>query len=215
MGVEAGRGREPCRRGRGWAGGPKVSSLGLESELRILGLFWVVLSTLRPQVSGDKNEEQVLNAIEAYTEHRPEITSRAINLLFDIARIERCSQLLRALKVSPSPGSRRVLLGPHPCPRGGCWTWLGHVPRVPVLPLHALTPRTLAVLPPAPPHMCLTCRSTGLVPEPWPAPLSAPQPTSALGEQGQRARPTRPCALSSHSWSSPPSSATSMTRTFR
>lgn len=41
-----------------------------------------------------------MNAIEAYTEHRPEITSRAINLLFDIARIERCSQLLRALQVS-------------------------------------------------------------------------------------------------------------------
>lgn len=54
---------------------------------------------LHPQVSGDKNEEQVLNAIEAYTEHRPEITSRAINLLFDIARIERCNQLLRALKL--------------------------------------------------------------------------------------------------------------------
>lgn len=52
------------------------------------------------QVTGDKNEEQVLNAIEAYTEHRPEITSRAINLLFDIARIERSNQLLRALKVS-------------------------------------------------------------------------------------------------------------------
>lgn len=69
-----------------------------------LGLFWVVLSMLHPQVSGDKNEEQVLNAIEAYTEHRPEITSRAINLLFDIARIERCNQLLRALKVSPNPG---------------------------------------------------------------------------------------------------------------
>lgn len=48
----------------------------------------------------------MLNAIEAYTEHRPEITSRAINLLFDIARIERCSQLLRALKVSPKPGGR-------------------------------------------------------------------------------------------------------------
>lgn len=59
-----------------------------------------------PQVSGDKNEEQVLNAIEAYTEHRPEITSRAINLLFDIARIERCNQLLRALKVSPNAGGR-------------------------------------------------------------------------------------------------------------
>lgn len=51
-------------------------------------------------MSGDKNEEQVLNAIEAYTEHRPEITSRAINLLFDIARIERCNQPLRALQVT-------------------------------------------------------------------------------------------------------------------
>lgn len=46
----------------------------------------------------------MLNAIEAYTEHRPEVTSRAINLLFDIARIERCNQLLRALKVSSDPG---------------------------------------------------------------------------------------------------------------
>uniref|UniRef100_A0A2K6B4I7 Protein zer-1 homolog n=1 Tax=Macaca nemestrina TaxID=9545 RepID=A0A2K6B4I7_MACNE len=82
--------------GRSWI-------LGLETELGsglpALGLFWVVLSMSHPQVSGDKNEEQVLNAIEAYTEHRPEITSRAINLLFDIARIERCNQLLRALKL--------------------------------------------------------------------------------------------------------------------
>lgn len=70
---------------------------------------------LHPQVSGDKNEEQVLNAIEAYTEHRPEITSRAINLLFDIARIERCSQLLRALKVSPKPGGTGGLRAPV-CP---------------------------------------------------------------------------------------------------
>lgn len=68
------------------------------------------------QVSGDKNEEQVLNAIEAYTEHRPEITSRAINLLFDIARIERCNQLLRALKVSPDPRGPRSLV--HPCLAG-------------------------------------------------------------------------------------------------
>lgn len=54
----------------------------------------------------------MLNAIEAYTEHRPEITSRAINLLFDIARIERCNQLLRALKVSSDPepsGSQTAL----------------------------------------------------------------------------------------------------------
>lgn len=72
-----------------------------------------------PQVSGDKNEEQVLNAIEAYTEHRPEITSRAINLLFDIARIERCNQLLRALKVSPNAGARGGPLGSYPSSPGG------------------------------------------------------------------------------------------------
>lgn len=83
---------------------------------------------LHPQVSGDKNEEQVLNAIEAYTEHRPEITSRAINLLFDIARIERCSQLLRALKVSPKPGGTGGLRAPvwraldlaEPCAQSPC-----------------------------------------------------------------------------------------------
>ncbi|XP_053329038.1 protein zer-1 homolog [Spea bombifrons] len=71
--------------------------------LRFLGLFETSLCRLTHipayKVSGDKNEEQVLNAIEAYTEHRPEITSRAINLLFDIARIERCNQLLRALQL--------------------------------------------------------------------------------------------------------------------
>lgn len=69
---------------------------------------------LCPQVSGDKNEEQVLNAIEAYTEHRPEITSRAINLLFDIARIERCNQLLRALKVSALGDAWQFPAGPRP-----------------------------------------------------------------------------------------------------
>lgn len=76
------------------------------------------------QVSGDKNEEQVLNAIEAYTEHRPEITSRAINLLFDIARIERCSQLLRALQVSPVP----ALTAPWPgkCCSPSLFLALGH-----------------------------------------------------------------------------------------
>lgn len=56
----------------------------------ILGLF---------QVTGSKNEDQVLNAIEAYTEFRPELAHRAINQLFDIARIQHCSQLLRALQV--------------------------------------------------------------------------------------------------------------------
>lgn len=51
------------------------------------------------QVTGSKNEDQVLNAIEAYTEFRPELAHRAINQLFDIARIQHCSQLLRALQV--------------------------------------------------------------------------------------------------------------------
>uniref|UniRef100_A0A8C9PK00 Protein zer-1 homolog n=1 Tax=Spermophilus dauricus TaxID=99837 RepID=A0A8C9PK00_SPEDA len=86
---------------------PSKSSImpfrALKRPLQFLGLFETSLCRLTHipayKVSGDKNEEQVLNAIEAYTEHRPEITSRAINLLFDIARIERCNQLLRALKV--------------------------------------------------------------------------------------------------------------------
>ncbi|KAB0407084.1 hypothetical protein E2I00_004240, partial [Balaenoptera physalus] len=85
---------------------PSKSSImpfrALKRPLQFLGLFETSLCRLTHipayKVSGDKNEEQVLNAIEAYTEHRPEITSRAINLLFDIARIERCNQLLRALK---------------------------------------------------------------------------------------------------------------------
>lgn len=50
-------------------------------------------------MAGSKNEDQVLNAIEAYTELRPELAHRAINQLFDIARIQHCSQLLRALQV--------------------------------------------------------------------------------------------------------------------
>ncbi|KAF6128268.1 zyg-11 related cell cycle regulator [Phyllostomus discolor] len=86
---------------------PSKSSImpfrALKRPLQFLGLFETSLCRLTHipayKVSGDKNEEQVLNAIEAYTEHRPEITSRAINLLFDIARIERCNQLLRALKL--------------------------------------------------------------------------------------------------------------------
>ncbi|XP_030063763.1 protein zer-1 homolog isoform X1 [Microcaecilia unicolor] len=76
---------------------------GLRRPLQFLGLFDTSLCCLPHipayKVTGDKNEEQVLNAIEAYTEHRPEITNRAINHLFDIARIERCSQLLRALQL--------------------------------------------------------------------------------------------------------------------
>uniref|UniRef100_A0A8D0HF10 Protein zer-1 homolog n=1 Tax=Sphenodon punctatus TaxID=8508 RepID=A0A8D0HF10_SPHPU len=86
---------------------PEKSSIApfrnLKRPLQFLGLFETSLCRLTHipayKVTGDKNEEQVLNAIEAYTEHRPEITSRAINLLFDIARIERCNQLLRALQL--------------------------------------------------------------------------------------------------------------------
>ncbi|XP_048338293.1 protein zer-1 homolog [Sphaerodactylus townsendi] len=90
---------------------PEKSSIApfrnLKRPLRFLGLFDTSLCHLSYipacQVTGDKNEDQVLNAIEAYTEHRQEITSRAINHLFDIARIERCTQLLRALKVRAMP----------------------------------------------------------------------------------------------------------------
>ncbi|XP_013921455.1 PREDICTED: protein zer-1 homolog [Thamnophis sirtalis] len=75
----------------------------LKRPLQFLGLFEVSLCHVTHipayKVTGEKNEEQVLNAIEAYTEHRPEITSRALNILFDIVRIERCTQLLRALKL--------------------------------------------------------------------------------------------------------------------
>ncbi|KAM3825527.1 protein zer-1 homolog isoform 1-T2 [Vipera latastei] len=75
----------------------------LKRPLQFLGLFEVSLCHVTHipayKVTGEKNEEQVLNAIEAYTEHRPEMTSRALNILFDIVRIERCSQLLRALKL--------------------------------------------------------------------------------------------------------------------
>ncbi|XP_058015288.1 protein zer-1 homolog [Ahaetulla prasina] len=75
----------------------------LKRPLQFLGLFEVSLCHVTHipayKVTGEKNEEQVLNAIEAYTEHRPDMTSRALNILFDIVRIERCTQLLRALKL--------------------------------------------------------------------------------------------------------------------
>nr|XP_060613514.1 protein zer-1 homolog [Anolis sagrei ordinatus] len=86
---------------------PEKSSItpfrNLKRPLQFLGLFETSLCHLPHipayKVTGNENEEQVLNAIEAYTEHRPEITSRAINLLFDTARTERCHQHLRALKL--------------------------------------------------------------------------------------------------------------------
>ncbi|XP_028570805.1 protein zer-1 homolog isoform X1 [Podarcis muralis] len=86
---------------------PEMSSItpfrNLKQPLQFLGLFETSLCHLSHipayKVTGGKSEEQVLNAIEAYTEHRPEITSRAINNLFDITRIEHCNQHLRALKL--------------------------------------------------------------------------------------------------------------------
>ncbi|XP_028664420.1 protein zer-1 homolog [Erpetoichthys calabaricus] len=75
----------------------------LKRPLQFLGLFDTSLCNLTHipayKVTGSKNEDQILNAIEAYTEYRPEMASRAINHLFDIARIQRCSQLLRALQL--------------------------------------------------------------------------------------------------------------------
>ena len=115
------------------------------------------------QVSGDKNEEQVLNAIEAYTEHRPEITSRAINLLFDIARIERCNQLLRALKVSTNPGgpSEGLVHSPPSPPQPPPSSFPGHWPSHPPNPNFT--------------SQRLTWPSTDPVAGPWLTPVSAPQ----------------------------------------
>ncbi|CAM4663884.1 unnamed protein product [Leuciscus chuanchicus] len=75
----------------------------LKRPLQFLGLYNTTLCTVTHipayKVTGSKNEDQILNAIEAYTEQRPELAHRAINQLFDIARIQHCSQLLRALQL--------------------------------------------------------------------------------------------------------------------
>ncbi|CAF90227.1 unnamed protein product, partial [Tetraodon nigroviridis] len=75
----------------------------LRRPLQFLGLYDTSLCNVThipaQKVTGSRNEEQVLNAIEAYMEFRPELAHRAINQLFDIARIQHCSQLLRALQV--------------------------------------------------------------------------------------------------------------------
>ncbi|RXN07919.1 zer-1-like protein [Labeo rohita] len=76
----------------------------LKRPLQFLGLYNTTLCNVTHipayKVTGSKNEDQILNAIEAYTEQRPELAHRAINQLFDIARIQHCSQLLRALQVT-------------------------------------------------------------------------------------------------------------------
>lgn len=75
----------------------------LKRPLQFLGLYNTTLCNVTHipayKVTGSKNEDQILNAIEVYTEQRPELAHRAINQLFDIARIQHCSQLLRALKL--------------------------------------------------------------------------------------------------------------------
>ncbi|XP_042193523.1 protein zer-1 homolog isoform X2 [Callorhinchus milii] len=75
----------------------------LKRSFQFLGLFDTTLCNLTHipayKVTGEANEDQILNAIEAYTEFRPEIASRAINHLFDIARIDQCEQPLRALQL--------------------------------------------------------------------------------------------------------------------
>uniref|UniRef100_A0A8C7L0Q7 Protein zer-1 homolog n=1 Tax=Oncorhynchus kisutch TaxID=8019 RepID=A0A8C7L0Q7_ONCKI len=75
----------------------------LKRPLQFLGLYNTTLCNVTHipayKVTGSKNEDQVLNAIEVYTEFRPELAHRAINQLFDIARIQHCSQLLRALQL--------------------------------------------------------------------------------------------------------------------
>ncbi|XP_037401610.1 protein zer-1 homolog [Pygocentrus nattereri] len=75
----------------------------LKRPLQFLGLYNTTLCNVTHipayKVTGSKNEDQVLNAIEAYTEYRPELAHRAINQLFDIARIQHCNQLLRALQL--------------------------------------------------------------------------------------------------------------------
>ncbi|MCJ8741248.1 hypothetical protein PDJAM_G00068570 [Pangasius djambal] len=76
---------------------------GLKRPLQFLGLYNTTLCNITHipafKVTGSKNEEQVLNAIEAYTEHRPELAHRAINQLFDFVRIQHCNNLVRAVQV--------------------------------------------------------------------------------------------------------------------
>ncbi|XP_078741051.1 LOW QUALITY PROTEIN: protein zer-1 homolog, partial [Lampetra fluviatilis] len=71
--------------------------------LQFLGLFGTTLGTARNipahVVTGEESEAHVLNAIEAYTDLRPEVASTAINCLFVLARVSRCQQPLRALQL--------------------------------------------------------------------------------------------------------------------
>ncbi|MFT7796796.1 protein zer-1 homolog [Arapaima gigas] len=75
----------------------------LKRPLQFLGLYDTSLYNLTNipayKVTGANNDGQILNTIEAYTEFRPEVTHRAINHLFNIVRIQHCSQSLWALQL--------------------------------------------------------------------------------------------------------------------
>ncbi|KAI1882445.1 hypothetical protein AGOR_G00250820 [Albula goreensis] len=75
----------------------------LKKPLEFLGLFDTPLCNLRyipaHKVTGSRDEVQILNAIEAYAEFRPEIAHRAISHLFDTARIQHCYHVPRALQL--------------------------------------------------------------------------------------------------------------------
>ncbi|KAM9450399.1 protein zer-1 homolog isoform 2-T2 [Clarias gariepinus] len=77
---------------------------GLKRPLQFLGLYNTPLCDVTHipafKVTGSKNEEQVLNAIEAYTEHRPELAHTAIRQLYNFVLIQQCNNLGRALQVT-------------------------------------------------------------------------------------------------------------------
>ncbi|KAM9450398.1 protein zer-1 homolog isoform 1-T1 [Clarias gariepinus] len=76
---------------------------GLKRPLQFLGLYNTPLCDVTHipafKVTGSKNEEQVLNAIEAYTEHRPELAHTAIRQLYNFVLIQQCNNLGRALQL--------------------------------------------------------------------------------------------------------------------
>lgn len=75
----------------------------LRRPLQFLGLYNTTLCNVTHipalKVTGSKNEEQVLNAIETYTEYRPELAHRAINQLFDFVRVQHCNNLVRGVQL--------------------------------------------------------------------------------------------------------------------
>ncbi|KAF5894731.1 protein zer-1, partial [Clarias magur] len=76
---------------------------GLKRPLQFLGLYDTTLCNVTHipafKVTGSKNEEQILNAVEAYTEHHPELADTAIGQLYNIVRVQQCNNLVRALEL--------------------------------------------------------------------------------------------------------------------